>query len=1040
MAEDCRKPLDEQAVLAHEELVLKDAGRIDTRHRDGNDPDKRADYLIGVGLSGGGVRSACVALGMLQVFAEKRLIRHVDYLSSVSGGGYTGAALALRYALEARKGENRDPDRVFPFGPGTKDVEHLRHHANYLAPRGAGSFATGFAVVARSILLNGFIWIMVGGVVFAALMALFGEEGRECLLLPPQGCAPTTTVFDFFLIGAASLVAVLVAMMLGVSLSSFWIKSFKLADDERWRLPAVLIAALLVAVWKILPHNGLFPSLNVSAYSGWHLVALALPLLFLLTLLVPLLGPKLPDWLPVLLLGLFSLGLWILAVRYGAPNGIDGTGPVFAGGTAHALLALALLSSLVTTRRLLPLAVRLAAGRGRMANPDSDAAGHPVERPAESQEPGGAEPDGSAELHGAAAVAPAILEGQGISPKYARRRFIEAWSGRLLLLSAVLMVIGLLPALPPLLRALVPDAFTAYWASKGPGIAGVEATDASIGIGATAVYLLAAAAAMFAYWRAHLRGVLGLGTAFVVIVGSLMLLIGTMLIAMLVGQVILAAARDAATWPDLGLENGLILTGVITALALAICVNVNDISLGRFYRDRLMEAFMPNRAPESGDRGPSLGSTLKRKTTDSDQDQDRPATDADRFRLSSIGYPPELSRTATPVRRSRFEKVRGKEQGPMRCALLGPYPLINTYLNARRSAHVKARRRGGANFVLSPRYCGSNETGWKRTEDLIGDESTLATAMATSGAAINPGGGAAGRGLTTNRAVMVAMSLLSLRLGYSFRWHTGNARLDALRRAINPYGNHFIPMAGEIFAELIGRRCVDPAFVELSDGGHFENLGLYELVRRRCGLIVICDGGEEPGASYASFISAMTLIREDFGAEIKLDRTLKGEKAATSPASIVARPSQTDYPSNADFADRGFFLGSVDYAGDAWPKRGLLIYLKSAMIRDLTISSRGYKGANPSFPYETTMDQFFSPEQFEAYREVGELITRQMLAQTKIDKTFTLGRRPPLGTLVASFDSGRRPAPAARLNPAVRHSDAPSGTGGRLSAPRSGNV
>ncbi len=155
-----------------ETLAARDAADDGTER-----PRDRATtgYLTGLALSGGGIRSAAVSLGMLQVLAEEKLLKHFDYLSTVSGGGYIGSALALRYAqlADARadagnKPGRVDPDAAFPYPEDDPEVTFFRHHGNYLAPSGFGSLATGFYVVARSVLLNLFIWIVLGGILLGA--------------------------------------------------------------------------------------------------------------------------------------------------------------------------------------------------------------------------------------------------------------------------------------------------------------------------------------------------------------------------------------------------------------------------------------------------------------------------------------------------------------------------------------------------------------------------------------------------------------------------------------------------------------------------------------------------------------------------------------------------------------------------------------------------------------------------------------------------------------------------------------------------------
>jgi hypothetical protein len=163
------------------------------------------DYATGLCLSGGGIRSASVSLGVLQALAERGMIQHIDYMSSVSGGGYTAAALAFRYAQASREGET-DPDAAFPLGEDGDELARLRHAANYLAPTGFASMATGFFVVARSLVLNVFVWLFLGGAAFAVLMALFHEAQEPCMVLPWAGAGPCgrAALFDWLLVAAIS--------------------------------------------------------------------------------------------------------------------------------------------------------------------------------------------------------------------------------------------------------------------------------------------------------------------------------------------------------------------------------------------------------------------------------------------------------------------------------------------------------------------------------------------------------------------------------------------------------------------------------------------------------------------------------------------------------------------------------------------------------------------------------------------------------------------------------------------------------------------
>ena len=343
--------------------------------------------------------------------------------------------------------------------------------------------------------------------------------------------------------------------------------------------------------------------------------------------------------------------------------------------------------------------------------------------------------------------------------------------------------------------------------------------------------------------------------------------------------------------------------------------NVNYISMHRFYRDRLMETFLPNRQ------------NALDNVTDA-------ATDADPVRLS---------------------KVNNASDGR------GPYHIVNTNVLLVDSKRRRWRIRGGDNFILSPLYCGSNATGWCDTKDFLGNGMTLATAMAISGAAANPNTGVGGVGLTCNPLVSILMALLNLRLGY---W--AHHPLSPPTWGRRP--NHFRPGSYEVGSLInVGGMREDRSFVQLSDGGHFENLALYELVRRRLRLIIVCDGGADGEFKFADLQTALRRIEADFGATVTFEDDQK-------PAILV--PSfDAGYPMGTKQADRGYIVGDIAYADNTW---GKLILLKTTMVEGASTEVRGYKGAHPDFPDQTTADQFFDEEQFEAYRELGHCIGEQM--------------------------------------------------------------
>lgn len=355
--------------------------------------------------------------------------------------------------------------------------------------------------------------------------------------------------------------------------------------------------------------------------------------------------------------------------------------------------------------------------------------------------------------------------------------------------------------------------------------------------------------------------------------------------------------------------------------ATGLLVNLNYISIHRFYRDRLMETFMPD-----------IGDALLNRTG--------AAQSADDATLTEIANP-----TAPKT----------------------PYHIVNTNLVLVDSEVDVYKDRGGDSFVLSPLYCGSNATGWCKTAQFMDGEMTLATAVAISGAAANPDAGVGGAGLTRNVFLSLVMSLLNLKLGY---WAI---HPDPQRRPFH-CPNHFSPGA-YAFGNVLGTGGLgsneNNGFLQLSDGGHFENTGVYELVRRRAKLIIVCDGSADAEFSFSDFQTTVRRIEDDFGAQVKV-----AEEA--SPDELMPQKQHHGrYPRNTEFAKQGHMLGTITYADNS---KGILIYLKTTLTIDVSFKVKGYAAQNPEFPDQSTADQFFDEVQFEAYRELGYRLADTMLS------------------------------------------------------------
>ena len=397
----------------------------------------------------------------------------------------------------------------------------------------------------------------------------------------------------------------------------------------------------------------------------------------------------------------------------------------------------------------------------------------------------------------------------------------------------------------------------------------------------------------------------GVPTGLAASVGAALMLYGLLLIAYGIAK--WAVGEDG--WTFWSWETASLVVALGIGIATGICVDLNLITAHRFYRDRLMEAFLPD-----------IDTALAEQTG--------PAHQADSTRLSQMC----------------------DERWPV-----GPYHLINTNLVLTQSSQRTYRLRGGDNFILSPRYCGSNATGWELTERFMDGEITLPTAMAVSGAAANPWTGCGGVGVTRNPLVGTLMALLNLRLGFWVRNPCSRERVYEPLRA-----NHFVPGLWEVMGLDLdegSRVCL------LSDGGHFENLGLYELIRRRVRLALVCDGAADPDYEFADLQVALERIWSDFGTRIEF----RGEKLTPFMPTVDA-----GYPMGARISRSAHAVADIIYPDGT---RGVLLYLTTALVERLRVELMGYKGSNWDFPDQSTGDQFFDEAQFEAYRELGYVIT-----------------------------------------------------------------
>lgn len=270
-----------------------------------------------------------------------------------------------------------------------------------------------------------------------------------------------------------------------------------------------------------------------------------------------------------------------------------------------------------------------------------------------------------------------------------------------------------------------------------------------------------------------------------------------------------------------------------------------------------------------------------------------------------------------------------------------PYPLLNSTVNLPGSPSPELRGRRADFFVFTPDHVGSVMTGYAETPRLgeVEPELDLAAAMAISAAAV-----ASYRGQATHWLETLAIGLLNLSLG---RWLPNPGKIDHLSG--RPPGR----MAA-LWKEIRGRLSEEETFVHLSDGGHIENLGLYELLRRRCKLIVAVDGECDGRIDCGSLIQLMRFAAIDLDTRIEIDLS-----------ELV--------PDEKGLSQSHFSFGTIDYdTAHRGRERGYLVYIKSTMTGNEPAYVTEYRRRHSSFPHQSTANQLFGEDQFEAYRALGE--------------------------------------------------------------------
>lgn len=822
--------------------------------------------LTGLAFSGGGIRSATFNLGILQALSELRLLRHFDYLSCVSGGGYIGGWLSAFIDRQCNGRVEEAEPRLCTGGNEDAAVGFLRSYSNYLTPKASLLSADTLSAVAtflRNLYLNLTLLVLaLGGLLLVPRLLLWwvrwatGDDAGAALGL---------------LFGSAVVMVALAMGVVGVNLGA----GAAIKRPFYARQTGVLwlvVLPLVLSAWLV--GYGFFAgaeSLTGLQPACWAVIG-----------------------------ALVYLAPW--AVGWGFGRRLSGQAREAEAFSPLRILEMAVYAALAGALGglLLSLTAKTAAA---LAAWDHGYAG--------------------------AWIASALLTAQvllvysltvvahiGLMGRRFSHETREWWSrlgGWVLIVAIVWAGVFGIVFLAPVVFAWAPGAV-----SSAGGVGWALSTAAGIVLGRSPK----TAGDQRDTWRDTLAKL----TPSIFIVGLLGLLAWG-LHALLLHPALCASCVTGAPGGDpllvlrqvASIEEQIDIRAVallfvgswVLAAALAWRINVNLFSIYHFYRQRLARCY--------------LGASRAARRTP------HPFTGFD-FR--------DDRRLASLCRR-----VDDRTQ----CQR--PYPIHNTAMNLVSGKQLAWQERRAAAFAFTPLACGYAlqlpDAGHTRIEHYRPTAQYmngvwLGSAIAISGAAASPN-----MGYHSSPALTFLMTVFNVRLGH---WSPNPADDRTWQKHDPRFGGNYL------LRELFGQTELDSPFVYLSDGGHFENLGIYELVRRRCACIVAIDAAQDADRQFNDLGNAIRKCYADFGVTIEIDTS--GMKSAY------------------------FTVGRVHYPGG---QTADLLYIKPNLIGGEPADLANYRATHPQFPHQSTADQWFDESQFESYRKLGHHIGRSVLATATND-------------------------------------------------------
>jgi len=425
------------------------------------------------------------------------------------------------------------------------------------------------------------------------------------------------------------------------------------------------------------------------------------------------------------------------------------------------------------------------------------------------------------------------------------------------------------------------------------------------------------------------------GLALPYVAGILLGVIALVVYAMFTAQAAGAGLRGRGSFfaIDHGLEGPVWAGAVVLVTAIYLGADQTRWCLGPFYRRRLASAFAIRKSGELAEELP-----WKTPTTLSDYGKRHPGL-------------PELLVCAAANLSAQTDSPPGRR---------------------------------AASFVFGADVVGGPEVGWARTKDLeavcsgpTASDCTLLGAIAISGAAFASAMGRQSRG-----AINSLLAASNARLGV---WLPNPRYIAELRRqepepqyitVATTYEGPWVKRRRfpYLFKELFGTYSLEDRFVYLTDGGHYENLGLVELLRRKCQVIVCFDASGDDLITCGTFVEALALAEEELGAKVKIDLSPLAPRKAASPTPGVLTAL------DGRLSERSVVSGTISY-GDGWT--GRLVLAKASLTKETPagVLAHAARQKKATFPNDSTGDQFFDESQFNAYSELGRHIATEAVRE-----------------------------------------------------------